>query len=154
MQPPFVRIALLLCAFALAACASPSAALDFRPPAGWNAGPSVMGLVQLWTDPKNADSVVMVMRVPVSAANQDASLRDRYLQHGHVVSDRKITICGSHPARYSILEGSGRSGKKSRAELVNTAWNGTTYLALYGYDLGQRPDPMVERSIRNLCLKK
>lgn len=150
----FHTISALISAFALAACASPSAALDFHSPAGWNAGPSIMGVVQLWTDPKNAHSVVMLMRVPASAANQDSALRERYLQKGRVVSDRQITICGNHAAHFSIIEGSGKSGRKSRAELINTAWNGTTYLALYGYDLGQPPDRNAENAIKSICLKK
>ncbi|MDP9110420.1 MAG: hypothetical protein M3M96_02140 [Candidatus Eremiobacteraeota bacterium] len=146
-------LAAYFCAGALAACGSPSAALDFHPPQGWNAGPSIMGVVQLWIDPRHSNSVVMLMRVPASAANQDQTLRDRYLQKGHVVSDRQIKICGDHPARFSILEGSGKSGRMSRVELTNTVWNGTTYMALYGFDLGQAPDRGAESAIKGLCPK-
>ena len=154
MQRLSLVSAALFSALALAACASPSEALAFQPPAGWNAGPSLFGIVQLWTDPKRADSVVMLMRVPVSAGNQDASLRDRYLQNGRVVSNREIKICGAHPAHFSILEGTGKSGKRSRAELVVTVWNGTTYMSLYGRDRGQPADPNAESALKSVCLKK
>jgi hypothetical protein len=134
-----------------AACSSPTSAIDFRPPAGWIASPTLFGF-QAWRDQSDTQAVIL-MRFPMRISAKDAFSRTDYSDL-ETETTKNVTICRKQPA--VLFTGRGRSSRTHRerqVEIVWTSYPSSTYMALYARDLDVRPNGGAELAIRSLCLK-
>ena len=156
---------LLSGALLLAGCgANPTDKLDFKPPAGWTATPSMFGF-KLWIKPKgqaakDSSEIIFLMQLPSKAKidlNKDFNPKDFDVKNpagdlGVVEKSSKIAICGSHDARY-LESVSTKSGKRADTEMIFTQWGSATYMALYSRSADAPADPVAETAIRSVCQK-
>lgn len=139
-------------AIALCACGSVTAGLEFKPPAGWTATPSVLGRVQMWINHGNGkshDQVLMLIRGGNSSTDMlnyptgAQSLRN--------VKRSAITVCGNQPAERMTATGVSSNHNETSIEAVSTTIRTAKYLAMYIRPLGERPDAQAEAALRSLC---
>ncbi len=158
----FLLSALPLCAALLSGCGSASDNLNFKPPADWKPTPSILGMMQGWTNPRDSNQVLMLMKLPIG---KDINVADgnTQLRNTKITGNKAITICGNQPAQFvtmtgtsfnSKTSGTSKSDRKSVAEMITTHYSNSTYMAIYNRDLGTPADPSVELALKSLCLKK
>lgn len=153
--------ALVWCALLIAAAgcgftSSPAEHLTFKPPAGWQASPGVMGFMQFWKPPGNRDEALVLVRSPrpiqVSQVFNSANLKDT-----KVVSVQHITICGNQPAEFLKAQGTSQAlAQKSKdvtAEIVVSNAGGASYMAMYVYPMNATPNSDADAALRELCQK-
>jgi hypothetical protein len=140
----------LLAAANVLACSSPTASINFHPPAGWRASPTFFGF-QAWRNGDNTQNLVL-MRFPVRISAKDAFSRTDY-SNLETASSKNVTICGHQPAVLFTGRGvSSRTHRERQVEIVWTSYPASTYMALYARDLDVRPNAQAEIAIRSLCL--
>jgi len=148
--------AAVLVSAALAGCGSVTAGVDFKPPAGWAATPSILGRIQMWTKKaRDNKQDEMVMLVRGSNANIDLSTIPQV--GSNAISRTKqstITICGNQKAQFASGTGSGHSGQKQTMEMVSATVGQDGFVAIYLRPQSDRSDPEAETAIRSLCPAK
>ncbi|MHB8194485.1 MAG: hypothetical protein ACYDFS_06290 [Vulcanimicrobiaceae bacterium] len=158
MKPLLRALLPLALLAALSACGSVTTALNFKAPSGWTSSLSIMGLMQVWTDPKNSHAVVMLLRSPVAITAKEA-LSHADLNHAKVLARKRVTICGNRPARWITLLGAGVVGTSGgnkgpeRLDMLITKAAGATYVAMYARPAGAPADPQAEAAVRSVCPK-
>ncbi|MBC5815752.1 MAG: hypothetical protein GIW97_04340 [Candidatus Eremiobacteraeota bacterium] len=144
-----LRVAtIVLCACILAACGSPSDSIKFAAPKKFGEPKSMFGMMQIWTTP-NEREVVMLMKLPV-AADPKHALQGSTFKDAQLKKQQSIKICGNQPASYISLL---KPQQHQQLDAIMTVAGGSTYMAMYGYPVGSKPDPQAESAIRNLCAK-
>ncbi|HEY9085343.1 MAG TPA: hypothetical protein VIN40_05340 [Candidatus Tyrphobacter sp.] len=141
-----VRTMLFAAMAALAACSSPTQSIDFQPPAGWTATPSLFGF-QAWHTADSKQTLVL-FRLPV-AADPNTVMRQADINTAGTTT-RKITICGKQPALLILGRGT-RAHSQQNVEMVMTSYAGTTYMAIYARDIGLPLNAQADRAIHSLC---
>ena len=148
--------ALAVCSMlAFAACGSPTDNLSFKPPVGWEATPSIAGLMQAWQSPDKKQTL-MLMRLPVAVKTEDL-LKNANVNNAKVDQQKEITICGNQPAKLmSMVADRTENGKttSSRMDGVVTGVAGATYFAMYAREVNAPADSAAEDAIRSVCEKK
>ncbi len=155
-----VRLACVaVLALAPAACAfhvSPADGLRFEPPAGWNASPGILGVMQFWRAPADDREVLILFKSPREVKSSDIfsseNLRDS-LRDVKIVRRQSILICGAQPATYARGVGSSSRGGRTSVDLLITDSGGTTYLALYTRPVAVQANPMALAALREVCPK-
>lgn len=152
----FLLAALPLCAGLISGCGSASDNLNFKAPALWTATPSVLGMMQAWTNPRDTKQVLMLMKLPIG---KDVNILDAntQLKDTKVTEKKTIKICGDQPARFVAMIGTSSDAKddrKSKAEMVITSYGGSTYMAIYDRGANAPADPSAEAALKSICLKK
>ncbi|MBV8148409.1 MAG: hypothetical protein JO092_04895 [Candidatus Eremiobacteraeota bacterium] len=152
-------IAPVVCATILGGCgltSSPAEGLAFRPPAGWQGSPGIMGFMQFWKPPTNSDEVLMLFRSP-KQIDPNQVLASARLRNTRIERRQEIKVCGNQPAIF--FEGAGTSSSGNNAstqavmQMVMTNANGATYFAMYAYPVGTRPNSEALAALRELCPK-
>jgi hypothetical protein len=150
----------VLCVALLCGCgltSSPADGLAFRPPAGWQGSPGIMGFMQFWKPPASSDEVLMLFRSPKQIDPNEvlasAKLRDTRIERKQV-----IKICGNQPASYFVGAGTSSSNNnattQAEMQMVMTNANGASYFAMYVYPVGTRPNGEALAALRELCPKR
>ena len=145
--------------FAVAGCgftSSPADHLTFKPPAGWQGSPGMMGFMQLWKAPGNTNQVLMLFKSPkplqASEVFNNADLKD-----ARVVSMQRVTICGNQPAEFVKAQGTSQgvmqNPKQINVEMMMSNAGGTTYMAMYVYPVGGAPNADATAALSELCQK-
>ena len=147
---------LLLLGLAIATgCGSVTAGLDFKAPAGWSQSPSILGMVQVWSQKSKTsseDQTVLLIR----GRNVNSMNFGQIPQVGNDLRDVKkstITICKDRSAQYLSATGTGHNGDEI-IEAVSAPVGDTSYLSMYIRPQKERADPQAEAAIRSLCLKQ
>jgi hypothetical protein len=145
---------LLACALAMAGCgltSSPADGLTFKPPAGWQASPGIMGFMQFWKSPSDDNEILMLFKSPKkldeSQVFTTANLRDEKMK-----SRQDINICGRQHAVYLQGTATGKGGNKDVRMVMSDA-NGTTYFSMYVYPAGAPANGEATSALRELCTK-
>jgi len=143
----------LLCLAAGCSFKSPAEDLDFKPPAGWNATPSMFGF-QMWVKPNKNGEIVMLLNKK-GKMKQDFDVKTiPGTANAEVSANKEIRICSNQPAKLMIMTGT-TNGKPATTELVLTTYEGdNNYMSMYSRPKSANPDPQAEAAIRMLCLKK
>ena len=148
-------IALLLACSGCGLTSSPADNLTFQPPSGWSASPGIMGFMQFWKSPSSDSQVLMLFKSPKEIDKKDV-FSSAKLDEGDETR-QTINICGNQTAEYVTARATSTDESKKKTEsevqMVMTNTNGTTYLAMYVYPVGARPDPQAAAAIRELCPK-
>ena len=149
----------VVCATILGGCgltSSPADGLIFRPPAGWQGSPGIMGFMQFWKPPSRGDEVLMLFRSP-KQIDPNEVLTSAKLKDARIERRQEIKICGNQPAVYFVGAGTSSSGNNTSTEaemqMVMTNANGAAYFAMYVYPIGTRPNGEALAALRELCLK-
>ncbi|MGA8535124.1 MAG: hypothetical protein WB615_13530 [Candidatus Tumulicola sp.] len=132
---------------------SPADGLTFKPPAGWQSSPGIMGFMQFWRGPNASDEVLVLIKSPKPLQTREvfnsANMRDAKIE-----TEKPITICSNQPAEFFKAQGtSSRGGSDSNIEMVMTNAGGTTYMALYAYPVAAAPNAQASAALRELCTK-
>ncbi len=155
-------IASIACAGALTGCGgSPTQSIDFKPPSGWNASPSMFG-AQMWFNTgkgKGAAQTLMLLKLGGKGArindiSDPAQLRSIKVDASKVQRSEVISICGAHPARFFEAVPKDKSGTPTRVEMVTTAWGADGYVAIYTRPAGTGEDKSAATALRSICQKK
>ncbi len=150
MSVLWYRVPLILAAACvLFACSSPTQSVTFKPPAGWEASPSLFGF-QAWHPSDNKQTLVL-FRFPV-AANVNQALSQSNFRQFNANTRQRIKICGNQPAVFLSGTGTGSQGDQN-VEMIITTVKGATYMAIYARDRGLHPNSQAETAIRSLCPK-
>lgn len=136
-------------AAALAACSSPTQSINFRAPSGWTATPSFFGF-QAWTT-SDHKQVLVLMRFPVTG-DVNQAIQHSNISNLQTTTERRITICGNHPAMYVSGRGENSSTHtEQQMEMVFTTYPSSTYVAIYSRNVGVASNAEAERAITSLC---
>jgi hypothetical protein len=140
---------------ALSGCgfnSSPADNLTFKPPAGWQGSPGIMGFMQFWKAPNGNKEVLMLFKSPKPLQVRDvfnsANMRD-----ARVETKKPMTICGSQSAEFIKAQGTSSSNDDSNIEMVMTNAAGTTYLSMYIYPVRAAPNSEASAAMLELCPK-
>jgi hypothetical protein len=145
-------VALALCASVLAACGNPGESLKFSPPSRFGNSKTIMGMIQIWTTSNNKE-VLMLMKLPVTEDPKTAAMQNPVLKNARLEKQEAIKICGNQSARhFEMLQFKGNRANQ-RIDAVMSPVGGATYMAMYGYPEGSKPDPQAESAILDLCAK-
>nr|MDQ2681382.1 hypothetical protein [Candidatus Eremiobacteraeota bacterium] len=155
-------VIVLFCAAIAAGCGSATDNLDFKAPAAWKATPSILGMMQGWTNPSDSNQIVMLMKLPIG---KDINVADAntQLRNTKITANKSIKICGNQPAQFVTMTGTSGSSKtsgnpksdrKSVAEMITTRYSNSSYMAIYDREMGTPADPQAETALKSLCLKK
>lgn len=145
-----------LACMAVAGCASVTAGLDFKPPAGWIATPSIFGHFQAWVKQspnKQQDQMVMLIRGETTSTMDFKNLP----QGASDIRDRKespIVICGNQRAQYLTAIGTDQRKGTDVLEMISAPIGDQSYLAMYIRPKSQPVAPEAETAIRSLCIKR
>jgi len=135
--------------------ASPASGLQFQAPAGWQASPGVMGMMQFWRPPADDHQVLMLFKSPrkirESEAFSDARAGQTF-QDLTIERRQTIRICGDQSAMYVRGRGSSK-GEPSVVESVIADTGGATYVSLYVRPVASPADIQAEAALRQLCPK-
>jgi hypothetical protein len=149
----------VMCATILAGCgltSSPAEGLAFRPPAGWQGSPGIMGFMQFWRSPTRSDEVLMLFRSP-KQMDPNEVLTSAKLRDTRIERRQEIKICGNQPAVYFVGAGTSSSANNASTEaemqMVMTNANGAAYFAMYVYPVGTQPNGEALAALRELCPK-
>ncbi len=141
--------AAVLCASVLAACGSPGASITFSAPAKFSDSKNILGMAQIWTTP-NQKEMLMLMKLPVNADSRKTAFNSPVMKNATIQRQVAIKICGNQPARsFEMLQ----TKKHQHIDALITTTSGSTYMSMYGYPVGSKPDPQAESAIKNLCAK-
>lgn len=134
---------------------SPADGLRFQPPPGWHSSKWVMGFMQFWSSPSERE-VIMLFRspkpLPAGDVFSNQQMQQR-LKDVTVVRHNSTVICGNQPATYIQAQGSSSRGGDDTVEMITTAAQGTSYMAMYVRPMGSAPNPSAETALRQLCPK-
>src|SRR5438270_5217274 len=124
-------IAALFASVALAGCGSVTAGIDFKPPAGWTATPSILGRMQAWTKKAaNNKDIDMIMLIRGSSTNIDLKNIPQ-AGVGNITTQKQstITICGDRKAQFLSGVASGHNGTQQTMEMVSATVGQDGYIA-------------------------
>ncbi|MFN2528531.1 MAG: hypothetical protein ABR584_07430 [Candidatus Baltobacteraceae bacterium] len=142
-------LAVALCASMLAACGSPGASITFSAPAKFSDSKNILGMAQIWTTP-NRKEILMLMKLPVNADSRKTAFNSPVMKNATIEKQAAIKICGNQPARsFEMLQ----RKEHQHIDALMTTTLGSTYMSMYGYPAGSKPDPQAESAIKNLCAK-
>ena len=89
------------------------------------------------------------MKLPVMA-NTRSALQGSNLKDARIEKQEPIKICGNQSARLITMT---KPQQHQHIDAVMSPVAGSTYMAMYGYKSGSKPDPQAESAIRELCAK-
>ncbi|MDQ2991735.1 MAG: hypothetical protein M3R30_02795 [Candidatus Eremiobacteraeota bacterium] len=154
----------LVFAAALAGCGSTTDSLDFKVPTGFESKMNTF-VVSVWTkgDKSSPDQLIVLFKSPVKSS-KDVNVNSfdtgsisssGGMKNTTVQSKQQINICGDHPALLVKATGTSEQakGKEMDVEMLFTSWDGTIYMAMYGYDHKTTPDAEAESAIKSVCQK-
>jgi hypothetical protein len=159
MKRTFAAACGLVFAVVLTGCGSTTDSLDFKVPAGFQSKLNTM-IMSVWTkgDNNNAE-MLMLFKSPVKMDDKklDASTftSSSGMKNTTVHSSEKVQICGAHPAILVKMTGTSEQvkGKEMDVDMLITSWDGTGYMAMYGYPHGGAADPAGLAAIKSVCQK-
>lgn len=135
---------------------SPADNITFKPPAGWQGSPGIMGFMQLWKAPGRNDEVLMLIRSPRQIQINDV-MNSANVKDAKIEALQHVTICGSQAAEFVKAQGTPQSvtskGQNSNVEMMMSNAAGATYMAMYVYPIGGLPNSQATASLRELCAK-
>jgi hypothetical protein len=141
-------LALALCASVLAACGGAGDSIKFAAPKQFGEPKNMMGFMQIWTTP-NQKEVLMLMKLPVTA-NPKSAFQSSTMKDAKILKQEEINICGNQAAKYFSMV---KPQQHQQIDAVMSPLGGATYMAMYGYPQGSKPDAQAESAIRDLCAK-
>jgi len=151
-----LAFAVLLTAGGCGFTSSPADNITFKPPAGWQASPGIMGFMQLWKAPGGRDEVLMLFRSPKQIATSDV-MSTANLKDARIETRQDVTICGNQAAQFIKAQGTatsvGSKSDSSNIEMMMSNTGGATYMAMYVYPVGGSPNAEATAAIRELCAK-
>ncbi len=147
----------LFCISVIAACSGPGDQTAFKPPAGWNSTPGIMGRFQMWM---SGEQILMLIRGDQSMTMSSNANSQPWAQGGlqnlQDLKTSQITLCGGQRAQYFSGRGTHQSGSKKTPELIEgvlTQIGSDKYLAMYMRPDPMRPDPQAETALHSICAK-
>jgi hypothetical protein len=144
----------LLGALATTACSgltkSPAEGLTFKAPADWTSSPGIMGMMQFWASP-DKKQVLMLFKVPADFKT-DQAFSSADVKDAHIEVQRDVKICGNVAAQYiKGIATSSRTNDDNNLEMIVAKGTDGTYMSMYIYPIGTKPDDTADAALYQLC---
>lgn len=165
LRPAFAMAAIALFT-TLTACGSASDGITFAAPPGWTSKMSMLSFMTAYESPDKTQ-MLMLMKLPFQSNDFTSATKQGSAKNVTLTQKSQIKICGNQDALFASGTGDiqtineakdsaqNKPTKKDndRMDMVVTAVNGATYLAMYVRPITMAADKTAEGAIHNLCPK-